>query len=340
MLFATIRLILTKENQILVIIPALIFLAGLVALSWSADRFVFGASALAKNIGISPMMIGLTIVAMGSSAPEIVVSGVASLSGNIDTAVGNALGSNITNIALVLGLTALCKPLMVTSLTLKREMPILLLVNLLAVAMLSNLTLSRLEGIVLISLFFLVLLGMAILALKVESGDPLISETESEVPRNVSNRKAIFWVIVGLIMLPISAQFIVDAAVQIARYFGLSDLVIGLTIVALGTSLPELAASIAGVLKGEDDMAMGNIIGSNIFNLLAVLAMPGLLAPGVIDPDAAGRDAYAMLILTVMLLLFSFGYKRAGRINRLEAAIFLASYGLYQYIIFNGQYSA
>lgn len=318
------------------IIPALIFLAGLIILSLSADRFVYGASAIAKNFGVSPMIIGLTIVAMGSSAPEIVVSAVASVSGNSNTAVGNALGSNITNIALVLGLTALFKPLIVTSLTLKREMPILLLVNLLAVGMLSNLELSRLEGIVLFSLFFLALFGMAVLAIKVEKGDPLISETESEMPTDVSNGKAVFWVIVGLIMLPVSAQLMVDAAVDIARYFGLSDLIIGLTIIALGTSLPELAASIAGVLKGEDDLALGNIIGSNIFNLLAVLAMPGLIAPGAIDPDAGGRDAYAMLILTVMLILFSFGYKRAGRINRVEASVFLACYGLYQYILFNG----
>lgn len=318
------------------LIPAIIFLIGLAVLSWSADRFVYGASALAKNIGVSPMIIGLTIVAMGSSAPEIMVSAMASWAGNTNTAIGNALGSNITNIALVLGLTALIKPLMVTSTTLKREMPILLLVNLLAVGMLMNLELSRFEGLVLISLFFLVLFGMAVLAVKVEKGDPLIAETEGEIPSNVSNGKAVFWVIVGLIMLPLSAQFMVDAAVDIARYFGLSDLVIGLTIIALGTSLPELAASIAGVMKNEHDLALGNVIGSNIFNLLAVLAMPGLIAPGPVDPDAAGRDAYTMLALTALLIIFSYGHKRPGRINRVEATVFVLCYIGYIYVLFPG----
>lgn len=302
-------------------------------MSWSADRFVFGASALAKNIGVSPMIIGLTIVAMGSSAPEIVVSATASYAGNVNTAVGNALGSNITNIALVLALTALFKPLSVTSSTLRREMPVLLLVTILAVFFLSDGFLTKIEGISLIILFFLVIGGLTWISMNVEKGDLLQKETEEELPSNVKTSNAVFWVIVGLVLLPLSAHFMVESAVVIARFFGMSDLVIGLTIIALGTSLPELAASIAGVLKGEDDLALGNIIGSNIFNLLAVLAMPGLIAPGAIDPNAASRDMYAMLAVTVLLFAFSFSLKGSRCINRWEGGALFMCYCAYVYSI-------
>ena len=283
-----------------------IFIVGLVILSWSADRFVYGASALAKNIGISPMMIGLTIVAMGSSAPEIVVSAIASANGNMNTAVGNALGSNITNIALVLGITALVKPLLVSSTTLKRELPALLIISLIAIGFMFDGELKSYEGIILLGLFIFVLAMMAWLSLQVDKEDPLVAETADEIPKGVSNTSALIWIGVGLVILPLSAHFLVNSAVEIARYMGISDLVIGLTIIALGTSLPELAASIAGVLKGEDDLALGNIIGSNIFNLLAVLGMPGLIAPGLLDPDVYNRDMYVMLGLTLLLFLFSF----------------------------------
>lgn len=316
------------------ILQALIFLIGLAVLSWSADRFVYGASALAKNIGVSPMVIGLTIVAMGSSAPEIVVSAAASYAGNIDTAVGNAIGSNITNIALVLGLTALLKPLTVSSSTVRREMPLLLLVTLLAIYFLSDNFMAYSEGIILIILFFAMIAGLTWISLNVEKGDPLQKETEDEIPDGVATPKAVFWIIVGLILLPLSAHFMVEAAVHIARYFGMSDLVIGLTIIALGTSLPELAASIAGVLKNEDDLALGNIIGSNIFNLLAVMAMPGLIAPGIIDENAASRDGYAMLLVTVLLIVFSFNIRGTRRINRFEALALLGCFIGYQFILF------
>nr|WP_297347047.1 calcium/sodium antiporter [uncultured Glaciecola sp.] len=312
----------------------IIFLIGLGVLSWSADKFVYGASALAKNYGVSPMMIGLTIVAMGSSAPEIVVSATASLNGNPDTAVGNAIGSNITNIALVLGITALIKPLFVSSTTLKRELPVLLLVTLIGVYFLSDNYLSQAEGIILITLFVLVLAVMAWLSFKVEKNDPLIAETEDEIPSNVPTKKAIMWVIVGLIMLPLSAHFLVESAVYIAHFFGVSDLVIGLTIIALGTSLPELAASIAGVRRGEDDLVIGNIIGSNIFNLLAVLAMPGLIIPSMLDINVSARDSYVMLGLTILLFVFCFNLQGTRRINRYEGGIFVLAFFAYQYMLF------
>jgi cation:H+ antiporter len=317
-----------------VITQIIIFLIGLVVLSWSADKFVYGASALAKNYGVSPMMIGLTIVAMGSSAPEIVVSATASLNGNPNTAVGNAIGSNITNIALVLGITALIKPLLVSSMTLKRELPVLLLVTLIGVYFLSDNYLSQTEGVILITLFVLVLAIMAWLSLKVEKNDPLNTETADEIPSNIPTIKAVMWVVIGLVMLPLSAHFLVESAVYIARFFGVSDLVIGLTIIALGTSLPELAASIAGVRKGEDDLVIGNIIGSNIFNILAVLAMPGLIIPSMLDMNVSARDSYAMLGVTILLFLFCFNLRGTRRINRYEGGILVMAFLFYQYWLF------
>ncbi len=311
-----------------------IFLIGLIVLSWSADRFVYGASALAKNIGISSMMIGLTIVAMGSSAPEIVVSAIASVNGNMNTAVGNALGSNITNVALVLGITALVKPLLVSSTTLKRELPALLIISLIAIGFLFDGELKSYEGIILLALFIFVLAMMAWLSLQVDKEDPLIAETADEIPKGVSNTSALIWIGVGLVVLPLSAHFLVNSAVEIARYMGISDLVIGLTIIAFGTSLPELAASVAGVLKGEDDLALGNIIGSNIFNLLAVLGMPGLIAPGLLDPDVYNRDMYVMLGLTLLLFLFSFDLIGKRTISRTNGFILLACFIGYQFWLF------
>lgn len=317
------------------LIQIVIFLFGLALLSWSADRFVFGASALAKNMGIAPMVIGMTIIAMGSSAPEIMVAATASLAGNPDTAVGNAIGSNITNIALVLGATALFKPLLVKSITVKREMPILLLVSVIAFAFLYDETLQFWEGAVLMVMFFLTIGGLTMMSLYADKKDPYISETDEEIPSNVPTGKALMWVAVGLLLLPLSADIMVDAAVIIATFLGMSELMIGLTIIAIGTSLPELAASIAGVMKGEDDLALGNIIGSNIFNILAVLAMPGLIAPGLVDPMAASRDIYVMLGLTLMLLLFSLQIGSGRRITRIEGGLLLTSFVAYQVLLFS-----
>lgn len=311
-----------------------IFIAGLALLSWSADRFVFGASALAKNIGVSPMVIGMTIVAMGSSAPEIMVAATASLADNPDTAVGNAIGSNITNIGLVLGITALFKPLLVSSSTVRREMPILLVVSLVAALFLADLKLVRMEGTVLMILFFAVIGGLTWLSIQADRKDPLAKDADEEIPSDVPTQKAVFWVVVGMVLLPVSADIMVDAAVIIAKHFGMSDLLIGLTIIAIGTSLPELAASIAGVLKGEDDLALGNIIGSNIFNILAVMAMPGLIAPGAIDALAANRDIYVMLGFTVLLLLFSFGIRGTRKITRWEGGLLVAGFIGYHIMLF------
>lgn len=280
------------------------------------------------------MVIGMTIVAMGSSAPEIMVAATASLADSPDTAVGNAIGSNITNIMLVLAITALMKPIVVRSGTIRRELPLLMIVSLIAAFFLADYVLNVWEGGILIVLFFSVLGGLTWLSIRADRKDPLAAEMSEEIPEGVSTVKASFWVVVGLLILPISASYMVDSAVTIARYFGMSDLIIGLTIIAIGTSLPELAASIAGVLKGEDDLAMGNIIGSNIFNILAVLAMPALIAPGAIDPDAITRDIYVMLAATFLMVAFSFNIGGNRNINRWQGGLLLAGFIAYQSWLF------
>ncbi|PSW04577.1 calcium/sodium antiporter [Photobacterium lipolyticum] len=306
---------------------------GLVLLVWSADRLVFGAAALAKNLGVTPLVIGMTILAMGSSAPEMMVSATASLAGKTDTAVGNVLGSNIANIALILGLTALIKPLSISSAIIRRELPLMLAVTLIAGFLLWDNYLGFREGVLLVVLFVFFLLAMLKISRKAQqAGDPLTNEQESEIPEGVSNRAATVWIIVGLLLLPYAASMLVDSAVTIAKFFGMSDLIIGLTIIAIGTSLPELAASIASIFKGEDDMAVGNIIGSNVFNILAVMGIPGLLNPSVISPLAMGRDFYVMLGVSILLLCMALGKRR--RINRIEGGALVSCFIAYQFYLF------
>ncbi|MCZ4250261.1 MAG: calcium/sodium antiporter [Pseudoalteromonas sp.] len=313
-----------------------ILIIGFAALVWSADRFVYGAAALAKNMGIPTLIIGLTVVAMGSSAPEMMVSASAALADKTDTAVGNAVGSNITNILLVLGVTALLRPLSVSSMTLKREMPLVLLISVAAWYVFSDNYFSFAEGIALMIAFAVFIGGLVIVSLRAKNqDDPFVSEACEDVPNDVSTKSAVFWLVIGMILLPISSHFLVESAVDIAKYFGLSDLVIGLTIIAIGTSLPELAACIAGVLKNEDDLALGNIVGSNIFNLLAVLPLAGIINPSIIDPSAANRDALIMIAATVVLIAMSLNFKGARRINRVEGGFLLVAFIAYQGYIFS-----
>ncbi|WP_070969982.1 calcium/sodium antiporter [Vibrio sonorensis] len=310
-------------------------IVGLVLLVWSADKLVFGAAALARNVGISPLVIGMTILAMGSSAPEMMVSATAALDGKTDTAVGNVIGSNIANIALILGITALIKPLSISSPVLRRELPLMMGVTLLAGLLLWDSYLGFYEGVLLFVLFTVFILAMLRISRnEKKNGDAFIEEQESEIPEGVSNAKAGIWVVVGLILLPFAANMLVDNAVVIAKIFGMSDLVIGLTIIAVGTSLPELAASLAGVLKGEDDMAVGNIIGSNVFNILAVMGIPGILNPSVLSEYAMGRDFWVMLALSLLLVAMALGKSRS--INRFEGTFLFACFIAYQgYLLMN-----
>ena len=317
-------------------LEAIAFLiVGLVFLVWSADKLVYGAAALARNVGISPLVIGMTILAMGSSAPEMMVSATAALDGKTDTAVGNVLGSNIANIALILGITALIKPLSISSGVIRRELPLMIGVTLLAGALLWDNHLGFYEGVLLFVLFAAFLIAMLQISRKEKvNGDAFVDEQESEVPEGVSNPKAIMWVVIGLIILPLAADMLVDNAVVIAKYFGMSDLVIGLTIIAIGTSLPELAASLAGVMKGEDDMAVGNIIGSNVFNILAVMGIPGILNPSILSEFAMGRDFWVMLGVSLLLVLMALGKSRS--VNRIEGGVLVTLFLAYQgYLLMN-----
>lgn len=309
--------------------PILALLAGLVLLVWSADRFVLGAAATAKNFGMSPMLIGLTIVSFGTSAPEILVSLMASTSGAGDLAIGNALGSNIANIALVLGITALIAPLPVKSGVLKKELPLLLGVTVLAGILLFDLQLTRVDGVIL-----LIALGVCLYLFsrfqKNASNDSLAED--EELP-TMENRSAIFWLITGLVILAASSKMLVWGASEIAYSLGVSKLVVGLTIVAIGTSLPELAASVASALKNHHDIAIGNIVGSNIFNLVAVMAIPGLIAPIGMDAIVFQRDYVVMLGLTFALLAFAL-WQKPPSINRFEGSILASAYAGYLVLLY------
>ena len=310
--------------------PILALISGLILLVWSADRFVIGAAATAKNFGMSTMLIGLTIVSFGTSAPEILVSFMASTSGAGDLAIGNALGSNIANIALVLGITALIAPLPVKSGVLKKELPLLLGVTVLAGILLFDLHLGRLDGIIL-----LIALAVCLyLFSRFQKNMPkdTLAEKEEELP-SLENRKAIFWLIVGLVILAFSSKLLVWGASEIAYSLGVSKLVVGLTIVAIGTSLPELAASVASALKNHHDIAIGNIVGSNIFNLVAVMAIPGLIAPIGMAEIVFQRDYVAMLGLTFLLLAFAL-WQKPPSINRFEGAILASVYAGYLILLY------
>lgn len=313
-------------------------LAGFLLLIWSADRFVIGASGIALNFGVSPLIIGLTIVGFGTSAPEMIVSGVAAYEGTPNLAVGNALGSNITNIALVLGITALVSPLLVHSKILKREYPIMFIIMLLAWALLWDGELNRIDGVILLCGMFALMGFITLMGIKEKkqsgSQDPLEEEFSEEIPKGMSTPMAFLWLFIGLVILLVSSRLLVWGAVNIAHAFHVSELVIGLTIVAIGTSLPELAASIASALKGEHEMAIGNIIGSNMFNLLGVLGIPGIMTGAVLDPNVLSRDYPVMIALSVLLFIFAYGFKGKGRLNRFEGGILLMCYVAYMVIIY------
>ncbi|MCE9679967.1 calcium/sodium antiporter [Shewanella sp. AS1] len=311
-----------------------LLVAGLAALVWSADKFVYGAAAFARNLGLPPMLIGLTIVAMGSSAPEMFVAATASMEGMTDTAIGNVLGSNIANITLILGITALLGAIAVTSQTLKREIPMMLGGTALAGYLMFDGQLSRLDGVILMGLFLLLMGYLIWHAISNKTSDPLVDEAESEVPKDVPTLKAIFWLIVGIVLLPLSADWMVQGAVGIAKAYQLSDLVIGLTIIAVGTSLPELAACVAGVLKKEDDLAIGNIVGSNLFNILAVLAIPALIAPGEIDAAASTRDFYMVMATSAALAILVLSTGKARQLKPWHGVMLLITFIAYQTAVF------
>ena len=323
------------------LLDSIAIICGFILLIWSADRFVMGASGIALNFGVSPLIIGLTIVGFGTSAPEMIVSGVAAFEGTPNLAVGNAIGSNITNIALVLGITALVSPLIVHSKILKREYPIMFFIMLLAWALLWDGELSHIDGYILIFGMFVLMLLITLLGVResrlsrqTSVSDPLESEFSDEIPKDMPTSMALLWLFIGLVVLLISSRLLVWGAVNIAHEYHVSELVIGLTIVAIGTSLPELAASIASALKNEHEIAIGNIIGSNMFNLLGVLGIPGIMTGAILEPSVLDRDYPVMIMLSVLLFMFAYGFKGKGKINRFEGSILLLCYFSYMFVIY------
>lgn len=304
--------------------------AGLLLLVWSADRFVEGSAVSAKHIGMPPLLIGMIIVGFGTSAPEMLVSAMSAVEGNPGIAVGNAYGSNICNIALILGITSLINPIQVTSGVLKKELPILFAVTCVSILLLTDQSLSRMESFFLIAVF-LTLLGWSFFQQQNHESDSFAGEVEAGIEAPViSLKKAVLYLLIGLAILILSSRLLVFSAVAIARTLGVSDLLIGLTIVALGTSLPELASSVTAARKNQHDIALGNIIGSNLFNTLAVVGIAGLIHPMAIEPDVLTRDVPIMTFLTASLFVIGYGFKKMpGRINRYEGLFLLLSYLAY-----------
>jgi len=313
--------------------------SGLLLLVWSADRFVDGSAATARHFDLPPLLIGMVVVGFGTSAPEMVVSAIAASQGNPGLALGNAYGSNITNIALILGVTALISPIAVHSQVLRKELPILIAITALAAWQVRDGEISRLDALLLLAVFAGLMAWTIRQGLR-KKGDALGSEMAEELEAMAMPpaRAAVFWLLVGLLFLIVSSRLLVWGAVEIAQGFGVSDLVIGLTVVAVGTSLPELASSLAAARRGEHDIALGNVLGSNLFNTLAVVGIAGAIHPMAVGPEVFFRDIPVMAALTVSLFAIGYGSGARGegrRINRLEGAALLACYiGYMVFLVF------
>ena len=304
-------------------------IAGLVLLIWGADRFVHGAAATARNLGVAPLLIGLTVVAFATSAPEVLVAIVAAFRGETVLAVGNAIGSNIVNIGLVLGTVAIIRPIKMTSATLRREMPALLAVSLLTVSLFLDSYLSRVDGFVLMTGLVIVMIWLVRLGIRSSASDPMTAEYEAEIPRDLSTRAAVLWLIVGLTALLFGAEFMVDSAIEIARALGVTELVIGITLVALATSLPELAVTLISTLKGEYGLALGNIVGSNTFNSLAVIGIAAIIEPTALPPSVLSLHIFVLVAFTLVLFAMTYDYDGKGHISRLEGSGLLIAFIAY-----------
>ena len=303
----------------------LLMIVGFAVLIWSADRFLSGAAATATNLGVSNIVIGLTVVSLGTSAPEIVVALIAALEGNAILAIGNAIGSNIANIGLVLGITAIVAPLPFSQNVLRRELPWLLGATVLAIVLIFDRELSFTDGMFLLAGLAYILWQLLRSERDADPAESALTSELEELPK-MKQSSALFWLFAGLAALLASAQLLVYAATQIALDLGISSMIIGLTIVAIGTSLPELAATVGAAMKGQPDIAIGNIVGSNILNILAVLAVPALISTTCLDFSALWRDSGMMLALTLMLALFAYGMNSRAVITRFEGLVMLLAW--------------
>src|SRR5690554_3718461 len=316
-------------------------IAGLILLVWSADKFVDGAAATARRLGMPSLLVGMVIIGFGTSAPELAVSAMAAADGNSGLALGNAYGSNITNIALIIGLVAIIAPVAMHTQVLRKELPLLIVLTLIAGAQLIDGELSRVDGVVLLAVFALVM-GWSVYQGLQGKADPLGNESIPEPASELMSLKwAIIWLAIGLIVLIASSRLLVWGAVDIAQSLGVSNLVIGLTIVAIGTSLPELASALAAVRKKEHDLILGNILGSGIFNTLAVVGLAATIHPLTIDPEVLYRDWSLMLAVTVGLLLMGLGLTGHRKlISRFDGVILLLVYVAYIGYLFSSVVSA
>ena len=307
-------------------LPAIALVCGLILLVWSADRFIAGAAAASRYAGMPPLLIGMVVVGFGTSAPELVVSVISAVEGNPGLAIGNAYGSNIANIALVLGLTALISPITVKSGVLRKELPILFGVTLLGSALLLDLYLSRVDAWILLFVFVVVMSWSIWLGFKQRQDSLASSVDDMLLEHPMTLKAALIWLLVGMTLLVVSSRILVWGAVEIARGFGVSDLIIGLTVVAIGTSLPELASSLSAIRKGEHDLAIGNVIGSNLFNTLAVVGIADAISPLAIEREVLYRDCLLMILLTFALFLVRVGPDGQKRISRLGGFLLLMIY--------------
>ncbi len=308
------------------LLASLAVVGGLLLLVWSADRFVEGAVAVAAHYAVPPLLIGMIIIGFGTSAPEMMVSTIAASNGNPGLALGNAYGSNIANIGLILGMTAMICPIAVQSVVVKKEIPILVGITGLSALLLIDGDLSRIDAFILLGVF------VALMAWSVFEGmrnrnDAMGLEMQEEIDaHHTKPAMAFMWIFVGLALLIGSSHLLVWGAVEIATGLGVSDLVIGLTVVAVGTSLPEFAASMAAARKGQADLALGNILGSNLFNTLVVVGIAGVISPFSVPQEILDRDIIVVGLFTVSLFVVCFSFKGTGIINRLEGTLLLAAY--------------
>ncbi|XBS69385.1 calcium/sodium antiporter [Acerihabitans sp. KWT182] len=307
---------------------------GLILLVYGADRLVYSAAVLSRSLGIAPRIIGCTVVSFGTSLPELMISITAALNHENDLAVSNVIGSNIINILLVIGGAALFKPISFHSTTLRRELPLLLTATALCGALLADNILSRRDGMILL----LAAVGYLVAVVNMSGrtlhpdGDSLTRQRLAELPESGGNTVAVLWLALAFIIMPVSAYMVIDNAGVLARQWGVGEWVIGLTVLSVGTSLPALATVIAGALKGENDIALGNLIGSNIVNSLLVLCVPALLSPGPLNPPAARRDYWVMLAASVVLTGFCLSKRR--RITSMMGGLLLCSFAVYITVLF------
>ncbi|MEO1940203.1 calcium/sodium antiporter [Candidatus Thioglobus sp.] len=314
-----------------ILLPIIALLSGFALLIWSADKFTENGAKIANIFKVSPLIIGLIIFGFGTSAPEMLVSGLAAMDGNTGLSIGNAIGSNIFNIALVLGVSAIIAPIEVRGSILKKEWIFLMIATLCAGLLLVDQRLDFTDGLILLTLLIL-FLGYTLKEAKNKKNHEF-DGLEQTIDKSQTNKTWIM-LLIGLVVLISSAKLVVWGGVEVAQFFGVSDLIIGLTVVALGTSLPELAVSISSVLKKQFEMVVGNVIGSNLFNTIAVLAIPGLIHPSDVPTEVMSRDYPIMLLLTVLLFVVSYKFGKKHIINRFEGLALISVFSFYMWQLF------